>query len=311
LNIIEPPTHQIDVFSCVRVVQAVGGCARDLLKVADTYVSWSAQLLQAALPVARKAAGPPCARVMKSLSNMVQKAAATKKTAPADVGIVQDAVDALRSLVVESKAVATRLLGESARLARDAEREIQESIAEAKASPLGGASAHDTDEKGEDDEGEEEEEEEEGGLLGLDSIAMPLSELVSMGAQTIEASKDVIAATPSASWTPQHDAVLHSLITCGQAASTCIDSAACAAYEADAKALMGHVTSLSKVLLKLVEVLRQRCGVVEGHTAAGRLASIEASIERNLAALKVACAAAADDDDEQDHQKALAAMTIS
>jgi hypothetical protein len=247
---------------------------------------------------------------MKSLSNMVQKAAATKKTAPADVGIVQDAVDALRSLVVESKAVATRLLGESARLARDAEREIQESIAEAKASPLGGASAHDTDEKGEDDEGEEEEEEEEGGLLGLDSIAMPLSELVSMGAQTIEASKDVIAATPSASWTPQHDAVLHSLITCGQAASTCIDSAACAAYEADAKALMGHVTSLSKVLLKLVEVLRQRCGVVEGHTAAGRLASIEASVERNLAALKVACAAAADDD-EQDHQKALAAMTIS
>ena len=241
---------------------------------------------------------------------MVQKAAATKKTAPADVGIVQDAVDALRSLVVESKAVATRLLGESARLARDAEREIQESIAEAKASPLGGASAHDTDEKGEDDEGEEEEEE-EGGLLGLDSIAMPLSELVSMGAQTIEASKDVIAATPSASWTPQHDAVLHSLITCGQAASTCIDSAACAAYEADAKALMGHVKSLSKVLLKLVEVLRQRCGVVEGHTAAGRLASIEASIERNLAALKVACAAAADDDDEQDHQKALAAMTIS
>lgn len=159
---------------------------------------------------------------------------------------------------------------------------------------------------GEDDEGEEEE---EGGLLGLDSIAMPLSELVGVGAQTIEVSKDVLAATPSAS---QHDAVLYSLITCAQAASTCVDSAACAAYEAEPKTLFGHATSLSKVLLKLVEVLRQRCGVIQGHAAASRLSSIEASIERNLAALKVACAAAAGDVEQDKHnQKALEAMAIS
>ena len=278
-----------------------------MLKTVDTYDSWSAQLLQAALPVVRKAIGTPCAKVLAALSGMVQKAAATKKTAPADVGMVQDAVGALRSLEVESITVAIRLLGESERLVRDAEREIQESIAEAKPATDAATSGDENGKSGDGDGELSEDDEDMSGLMAVDMIAKPLVELVGLCVQTIEVSKQVVA-----SWTAQHDAVLHTLITCAQAASTCIDSATCSAYEAEPKALMGHAASLSKVLCKVVEVLRQRCGVIQGHAAADRLATIEKSVESNFAALKAACEAAEEEErQEETSQKALGALSIS
>lgn len=274
----------------------IAGCVRDLIKAVDTYDSWVSALLQAVLPVVRKSIGQPCAMVLKALAGVVQKAATTGKSVASDTGKVQEAVDAIRKLEIASSVVAARLLRESARLARDALRELKEVVADVKKSAAAGkeggerrANGDGADDEDDEDEGDEEEDD-EAGLLAVSAIASPLETIVDAGAQTIEISADVVCAAPAASWTPQRDPVLNMLITCAQATSTCIDSAVASAYEVEPKALAGHAGSLCKVLKRMYGVLRERCGV-EGHAASERLATLELAVECELAALQAACAA--------------------
>ena len=168
----------------------IAGCVRDLIKAVDTYDSWVSALLQAVLPVVRKSIGQPCAMVLKALAGVVQKAATTGKSVASDTGKVQEAVDAIRKLEIASSVVAARLLRESARLARDALRELKEVVADVKKSAAAGKEGGERRANGDgadDEDDEDEEDEEEDDELGccISAIASPLETIVDAGAQTI------------------------------------------------------------------------------------------------------------------------------
>jgi hypothetical protein len=249
------------------------GVARDLEKAITMYDSWVGTLLTLALPAVRKAAGGPCCLVLQSLSALVSKAVQGKAQAP-DVGKLQEAVDALTKLQTSAAATAAKLLRESARLAADALREVKEAIAEAKGEGSGGGFGMMDDDEEEDGEDDDEE------LLADASISGPLEKLVSSAHELLLCTTDEGLKAPGAS-----NATLSMLITCGQAASTCLDSTVACAHEDDVKGLAAHAASLHKVLTKLHGILSQRCGM-EQHERRLRLA---AAFEVALAELTAAC----------------------
>ena len=258
------------------------GCIRDLAKAVELYDSWVGSLLQTALPFVRKAAGAPCALVLQALGAVLQKAAARTLQA-ADVGRVQEAVEAIKRLETKSVVVARQLLTQSAKLCADALREVHESIAEAKTSGGGAGKLGAADEADEDEDADADaEEEEEAELLGSDAIGGPLESLIGSCAGMVDLACEA-GVLQGAS-----DKVLPLLITCAQATSTCIDSAVASAYEEDAAALSSHAQALGKIASRLHDALRDRCGVDAAHEA--RRAALQAAMDAQLPMLVAACA---------------------
>jgi hypothetical protein len=251
------------------------GVARDLQKAVEMYDSWAGTLLSVAMAPVRKATGTPCALVLQTVSGLVSKAVVGHAQA-SDVGRVQETVDALKSLQMSGAATTAKLLRESAKLVLDAAREVREAAAEAKEGGGSGAYAFgdDVDGGGGDDDDDDEDE-----LLADEAVSAPLEQLVSATAEALlAAAADGVS---SAS-----DATLSMLITCGQTASTVVDSTVASAHEDDVGSVRKNAASLGKVVAKLHTVLAQRCGM-EQHA---RRRELEAGAADGLKSLTAACA---------------------
>ena len=254
------------------------GCAKDLEKLVEVYDSWVGQLLTNALPIVRKAAAKECAKVLEALGVLLKKASAGEALA-SDAGRVQEAADALPKLETSGVAIAHKLLHDQVRLCADVEEELKESIEESK--------AHTQEE-----EEEDEDEEDMGGAGEMVSELLKTSELAAALQGLVSGARLSLLMAADEGTTPATDAALNMLITCAKAASTCIDATVASAYEDDADALGKHAQSLLKVLKKLHDVLKERCGLKDNE----RRAKLEADLDSAAATLVGACTTAAAED---------------
>ena len=240
------------------------GVGRDLIKAIEMYDSWVGALLSASLPVVRKAAGGPCCLVLQTLSSLISRAVNGQAVAH-DVGRIQAAVDELPKLQTSGARTAEKLVREAAQLVNDALREVREAVAEAN-------NGHRDEEEDEDEDDDEEE------LLASEAISAPLDQLVSDAVDALILAADEGLAAAS-------NATLALLITCAQAASTCVDSSVASAHEDDVAGVSAHARSLAKVLKKMLQILAAQCAL-EAHPTHVRLAG---TIDKSLAELTAAC----------------------
>ena len=272
-------------------------CARDLVSAVEMYDSWVGTLLTVALPAVRKAVGGQLCLVLESLHNVVRKVIQHGEATASDVGRVQAAVDALPALQTSARDTATKLLGEAKLLAADALREVREAIAEGKAS---GAAKGEEDDEEEGDEEEEEEEEPE--FFAIAAVATPAEQLVAAAVETLHVAHDDGLRSGGGD-----DTTLTMLITCAQAASTCIDSTVACAYDGDVPGVAKNAASLGKVMGKLIGVLGRRCGLQDD----ARCSRLSATLDASLAELTSACAALEEQEKQQAAVKGVAALSIS
>jgi hypothetical protein len=261
----------------------LAGVSRDLEKAIELYDSWVGSLLTAVLPVVRKSIGTPCANVLLVLDSLVAKAAAPGGANASDVGQLTHVVDALAKLLTSSAAATAQAVGENVRLISDATSELHESITESRAAraTLGQQQVGDVEEEDEDDDEREEDVSE---LLMAEAIAGPLARFIAGAGASVKLAGDAAMLGRVSS-----DATLAMLITCAQASSNGVDATVCATYEDDAPSVAAHATSLMKVLRKLHQLLRERCGIDAASELGEKLVALEGALEAECTALGTAC----------------------
>merc|ERR1712146_442153 len=105
------------------------GGERDFYKTLALYDSWARALLSVILPVARKPVGTACCAVLQAVITLTTRASTPDLLQASDVGHLQEAVAALKTLETSGAACCKRIVRDNKAMMADALRELRESIA--------------------------------------------------------------------------------------------------------------------------------------------------------------------------------------
>ena len=217
----------------------------DLENATNLYEAHATAFLAALGSTAKKVALPPTAAVLDMAAQMLVKMS-TNQVQAAHVGKIDIAADKLSELPISTSGAACQLLTASSKLLRDALREFDQAVEDAKSG--GGYEFLSETYVGEEDDVDDEQGDDEE-LFGQNAVVVPTRQL-------IEAAVDLVdRAIASSAEVGFDEETAELLVTYSEGASAQVDSLVCSLHEEDEAGASRFVSSLFVSVRNLCEVV--------------------------------------------------------